>query len=731
MAALVAPILLWTGSAPAQQTPPDPPVATRTRQDASGDAVSVDGGLEDIVVTAQRRAQNLQDVPIAVTAVSGEALVASGVTDTQQLVAVVPGLSTRSTAGSFQPYIRGIGTSSSIVENPVALYIDGVYYAQQREGLRELNDVEQIAVLKGPQGTLFGRNATGGVIQITTKAPERTFRGEFGSSIDNYALIRSDLYVTGGLTEHLAASLSAQFSTQGDGWGNNLTTGNDTYRLRHSVGVRGKLLFTPTDLTSLLLIGDYAQRDALQNSYQNYPGTRLSFVDLVPLDSVYDSYAGTDSFQKFKGGGVSLQIDHEFDFANLLTISAYRRGKGDYLFDNAADPASSFVVRSPDAPNESFSQEIQLTSPTGGRFNWVLGAFYFSSLNGVDPIRRDIRGALAPAPLSVTVNTTVGEEETESVAPFGQIDWEFIDDTTITLGARWTYERRKVDSTSTLLRVNGSTAIQTRNESSTIREPSFRAALSHEFDDDVLGYLSFNTGIKSGGFNVLNPANAGYLPEKLEAYEVGLKTQLLDRRLRLNLAGFYYDYANVQVIQFANGFQSIVNGAQARLYGLDVDVETELARGLRLSGGFEIARSKFVNYLNAVFTTPRPTGGAIITAGDATGNRLPLAQEFTGTLALDYRHDLDRGARIDWNATANYNGNYFFEPDNFLKQDDFIYLNGSMIYTLPGGKASLMVFVRNLLDERVISQPTAQSFGYPVTYGSPPRTFGVGARVDF
>lgn len=180
--ALVAPIGLSAQVAVAQQT---------------GDDAS-DGGLGEIVVTAQKRSENLQKVPIAITAVDGDALQSSGVTDTRDLVAVVPGLQVRTTTGSFQPAIRGIGTSSSVVENPVSLYIDGVYYPQQREGLRELNDVEQVAVLKGPQGTLFGRNATGGVIQITTRRPSHEFQGTFGASIDNYALFRSNVYLTGG-----------------------------------------------------------------------------------------------------------------------------------------------------------------------------------------------------------------------------------------------------------------------------------------------------------------------------------------------------------------------------------------------------------------------------------------------------------------------------------------------------------------------------------------------------
>jgi iron complex outermembrane recepter protein len=690
---------------------------------------SEDLSLGEIVVTAQKRAENLQEVPISVTAIGGESIAASGIADTRDLATLVPGLAIRTTTGSFQPAIRGIGTSSSVVENPVSLYIDGVYFPQQREGLRELNDIEQVAVLKGPQGTLFGRNATGGVIQITTRKPSQEFSGEMGVSIDNYALFKGNMYLTGGLSETLSASLSTFYSTQGDGWGKNVTTGNDTYRLRHDFQVRGKLLFEPGPDTQITVIGDYQDKDALTNSFQNYPGTQLSFVNLVPLTSEYDTYSGIDPEQKFKGGGLSLQIDHDFGFAKLLSITSWRKGKGRYLFANAFDPAASFIVDSPNAPNEDYTQEIQLISPKQ-TLSWVLGAYYFHNKIGALPHLRIVSGGAAPAPTSTVLNTTNGLEFSESIAPFGQLDWEFATGTTLTLGARYTYEKRKVDTTSTILRRNGTSVVIALNAKQSIEKPSFRVALSHKFSDDVLGYVSFNTGIKSGGFNVINPGNPAYLPEKLTAYEAGLKTELFDNRLRFNVAGFYYDYSNVQVIQFLAGAQTVVNGASAKLYGIDADFEAQLTDGLRLSGGFMIEHSEFTKYDNAVFSTPNPAGGAIISIGSAKGKRLPLAQEFVATVALDWHRELSSGS-IDANITANYNGDYRFEPDNFLRQGAYTMLNASLKYTLPGDRISISVFGKNLTDEHILAQPSTQPIGYPTTYGGAPRTYGVAARMTF
>ena len=692
-----------------------------------------DGGLEEIVVTAQKRDEDLQRVPIAITAVSGEAIVARGVNSTMELNAIVPGLNVRTASGAAQTFIRGIGTTSNVVENPVALYIDGVYLPQQRDGLRELVDVEQIAVLKGPQGTLFGRNATGGVIQITTRAPSHEFSGEARGEIDTYATIRTRFYATGGLSDAVAASLALGYAHQGQGYGDSITTGNDTNRLRHEFNARAKVLFEPSSRTSITLIGDYLKRDQLANSFQPYPGTSLSLPGTGPLKSKYDSYQGADSFIAYEGGGASLTVDHDLDFARLVSISAYRQGKTQFLFDNAAVPGRLFIVRTPNSPNRMYSQEFQLVSSKSERFNWVAGVYLFDYRNSARPIVREFR---APLPNPNDFTTTNGTELTRSVAPFGQLTYRVLPRTNLTLGARYTYEKREARVVQVANRRNGTivnifppgdTALVTNKL--TIKKPTFRVALDHQFTDDILGYVSFNTGIKSGGFNVINPSPR-FLPEKLTAYETGVKSELFDNRLRLNVAAFYYDYTNIQVIQFVGIAQTVVNGAGAELYGIDVDFEVEPVRDLRISGGFEIEHTEFTDYRGAVFSTPRPTGGAAIFAGDATGNRLPLAQNFSGTIAVDYHHELPRGA-LDFNVTANHNGDYFFEADNFLRQGAYTILNSSLRWTLPGDQVSVTLFARNLLDEQVITQATTQGLGYPAAYSNTPRSFGGAVQVKF
>lgn len=699
-------------------------------------AEAEDIGVAEIVVTAQKRAENLQKVPIVITAVSGDKMERAGVTSLQSLPTIAPGLNSRVTAGAFQPYIRGVGTSSNVVENPVSLYIDGVYLPQQREGLRELPDVEQIAVLKGPQGTLFGRNATGGVIQITTRQPTQEFRFMAKAGIDNYETMRGTMFVSGGLTDSIAASFSADYAHQGEGYGTNLTTGGDTFRLDHSLSLRGKLAIELGDRTDVTLIADYMDRKERTYSFVPYPGTSY-IVPYTPVPDVQDTRSPIEPFTAFKGGGVSMTLNHDLDFAKLVSITSYRRGSSRYRFDDvpAGIPVFYVQVDKGDQPNKDFTQELQLISNGDSAFTWTVGAFYYWNRTANDPITRTFfppfYGPAGPAPTANRLSQTYGQETTKSLAPFGQLSFALAPDTNLTVGGRYTYEKRELEGRTVLTRYSGAVVtIPTAPSSLTIKKPTWRVALDHQFNPDVLGYVSYNRGIKSGGYNILNVANPAYLPERLDAYEAGLKTQLFDRHLRLNMGGFYYDYSNLQVIQFINFAQTVVNGAKARIYGLDVDFDARLTSELSLSGGFEWLHARFTDYRNAVGSTPRPTGGAALIVVDASGNRIPQSQKFAASLAADYQTEMSFG-KLHLNLTGNYNGNYYFEPDNFLRQGAFVMINSSLTWTSTDDQYSVSIWGRNLANEKVITNASSQAIGYPISYGQAPRTYGVTAKVEF
>ena len=728
---------------PAQTVPADrptdlaaPPAASTIAPDGADSTTTVG----DIVVTAQKRAENLQRVPIVITAVSGTQLATAGVNSLPELGAVTPGLNVRTTGGAvFQPAIRGIGTSSNVVENPVALYIDGVYLAQQREGNRELPDVEQVAILKGPQGTLFGRNATGGVIQITTRRPTQEFTGEATVGIDNYATFRGSGFVSGGLANGVAASLSADATTQGEGYGKNLTTGHDTFQIAHAISVRGKLLFDLDPKTSVLFIADYLDRKDYTYSFVPYPGTSFSVPLPGPLPNPRDTYSSIDPYASFRGGGISMTIERNLDFAKLVSITAYREGRSDYLFEDvpAGQPVFYVGVPSGDQPNRQFSEEVQLVSEKNGPVTYTGGVFYFYNRNANSPVLRQFFPVFygnPPAPVLANLNqntVTYGSEQTQSVAPYGQLGIRLFEGTNLTLGGRFTYEQRTLTGQLIANHYNGVSLVTLYNPPSlTINKPTWRIALDHQFIPDILGYISYNRGIKSGGFNILTPSNPVYLPEKLDAYEAGLKTELFDRRLRLNAGGFYYNYTNLQVIQFVGVSQTIVNGAKARLYGLDVDFTGRVTPELTLSGGLEAEHARFTSYPGAVGSIPKATGGATLISVDASGNRIPLAQNFVGTLAVDYEKPVSFGT-IHANLTANYNGDYKIEADNFLMQGSYTLLNGSLAWRPKGDRFEVKIWARNMLNALVLNNSSSQAPGYPTSYGTPPRTFGITGKVHF
>lgn len=712
------------------------PGPTRSPAPADG-PVAGDRTVGDIVVTAQRRNENLQKVPIVITAVSGAQLATAGITSLATLGTLAPGFNARTTAGAFQPYIRGIGTSSNVVENPVALYTDGVYLPQQREGYRELPDVEQIAVLKGPQGTLFGRNATGGVIQITTRRPTQAFEFDGSLGIDSYAFLRASAFVSGGVTNNLAGSLSVNVAHQGEGYGKNLTTGNGTDQLLHSLSFRGKLVWDLDPATDVTLIADYMDRRERAYSFIPYPGTQF-IVPVAGVPSKLDTRSIVDPYTAFFGGGISVAINHDLGFAKFVSISSYRQGSANYLFDDAPIGGPSPLLVHVDGggqSNKDFTDELQLVSSGDKRFTWTAGIFFYYNELANTPIVRNFLpsffGGVAPPPANRTT-LTYGLEVTRSVAPFAQVGIELFKDTKLTLGGRFTYERRTLPTAYVIgTRFTGVTTTTSFNYAPlTINKPTWRIALDHQFGADVLGYVSYNRGVKSGGYNVLNPVNPPYQPEQLDAYEVGVKTELFDRRLRLNIGGFYYNYANLQVTQFVGIAQAIVNGAKAELYGIDVDFNARVTPEFTLSGGLEGLHSKFSQYNNAVGSTPRPTGGAIIFPTDATGKRLPQAQNFVGTLSGDYETPVSFGS-LHFNATASYNGDYFFEADNFLRQPAYVLANTSLSWTSLSKQYTVTLWARNLADERVISNATSQAIGYPTSYlAQPPRSFGITGKVS-
>lgn len=712
----------------AQSTPPMKP-APEVGSEPTLDANS-ENGLGEIIVTAQRRSENLQKVPIAITAVSSEQLATSGVKSTQDLQIAVPGLQLLSIGGALTPRLRGVGsgTTGPGLEGAVAVYVDDIYFASGADVAMDLADVEQISVLKGPQGTLFGRNSTGGVIQIRTREPSKDFRLNLATSFDNYETWRSDGYVSGGLTDSLSAGLSVAYITQGQGWGKNLASGRDTYKIDHSISVRGKVKWQPSDRTTIWASADFSDRRGNQAlNFRPFPGYN-GIIPAPQTDRPWDTNNYRDSFIDYQGGGASLKISQELGFADLVSITGYRNSRYSYAFT----PTTSVVpIADIDIKDRSkqFTEELQLVSTGSGPLRFTVGAFYFYN-RARSGQTTNIRGPLA-APALLIQQRNPATLDTNSIAGFGQATYSFTPSTRFTAGIRLTYEERKLYGQQFAIVPPGAPVlITTVQDEITSTDPTWRVSVEQDVDPNVTVYASYNRGVKSGGFNTRSLTNPPFKPEKLDDYELGLKSQFLDRRVRLNLAGFYYNYKNIQVPIYA--VQSFVlNGASSEIYGLDADFQARVSSRLRLNASANLLHTKFTSFPLAPATIPNPgnLGGAQV-SGDASGNRLPYSSKLTYNIGVDYEIPISDGT-ITLNANDNYNSGYFVEADNRLRQGSYHVLNASIVWAASGSRYSVRAFINNILNEAYVSQAGSVGFSYIADYSNPPRVIGGSLQVAF
>lgn len=703
------------------QPPATAPAASDPGQDASA--------TDEIVVTAQRRRENLQDVPITVEAFAADTLTSAGVTNTGDLPNVVPGLTVPVSAGYSLPHLRGVGITAigAGIENSVALYVDGVYRGVPSSAALELNNIAQVEVEKGPQGTLFGRNATGGLIQVTTLDPKPGFSGRINLGYGNFDTFTGDVYLTGG-SDVIATDLAARVSHQGQGWGTNVANGEEVNKVDLNLSLRSKTIFTPAAGTKFALILDYAKMDFSTSALRNYDNVPNSFypAGFVGLGT-FNVDADAQPIRKMKEGGASLQFEQDLGFAKLVDIAAYREGEYHYIIDFDLGP-SPYSTNDANQSDKAFSNELQLLSKTDSPLVWALGFYYYHAENGFDPQTISFSGpAVNPArPVTRIVNDST--LITNSYAVYGQATYNFSSRTSLTAGLRYTDEERRIQGVQTGY-LNGVTPITLANVNNRVHTttPTWRVAFSQELGDNVRAYLSYNRGFKSGGYNVTAPALAPYAPEKLDAYELGIKSQFLDKRLTLNASIFYYQYANIQVARFVNGSPQVYNGSGAELYGLDVDFTARVTDRLTLSGGIELEHTRFTDFPNADYfescAVPYPT----ICSLSATGNQLPQTPEQSGTFNVDYRLPL-RSSELTFNANVLASSGYYFAPNNEYKQDAYALLNGSVKWTR--GWFSLSVWGKNLTNSiRAASlnqAPTALAVAY-----APPRTYGATVGLKF
>ncbi|MEJ7935937.1 TonB-dependent receptor [Sphingobium sp. AN558] len=690
------------------------------------------GSIGDIIVTAQRRSERLQDVPIAIQAFDSAALEQSGIARPDDLPMIVPAMTFNRSAGGSVPYIRGIGGNDATAgqEAPVSTYVDGVYIQSLYSNNLALKNIARVEVLKGPQGTLFGRNATGGLIHIITKDPSSTPSGEFEVSAGDHQTYTTSGYATSGITANLAADVSYYVRRQEKGYGINLTTGTDT-NFNNEYLIRSKWKYTG-DSTSLTLIGDYTRIESAQGLNRNLLPGVIGAAGNRSSGRYYDTNNNLDFVRNTKAYGGSLQIDHDFGDANLVYIGSIRRDRSSIVADTDVGPAVVAYFRSNFFTN-TMSHEVRLSSDTSGRSSWIGGLYYLNSKGG--PHLRVFAG-----PAALLVSNLVGQVKTDSYSIFGEYALKLFGQGRLTIGGRYTIDKREASGSS-----NGVTTMRPDLEK-TFKEPTYRVVYDHHINDDVMVFASYNRGFKSGNYN-LQPISAPFDPETLDSYEVGTKTSFMNGKLRFNASAFHYKYKNLQV-RITRGFTtSTFNAAAAEVNGMEGDLSFSPFAGLTFNAAAAYVDSKYVSFRSAqsfvpvssilapgqrcpgVTTGAAPTGGNCIVPADATGKPLIRSPKFSGNLGVTWEQPLASG-NLTSTVRISYRDGFNWEPDGRVPEHNNTLINGSIVWKTADEGLGIGIRAENLLASRYQILGGSVEAGDYYSAGSP-RTYSVFAEFKF
>lgn len=721
----------WSIPALAQADPAAP--TDETAADSTADATADDqstqaadtGGIPDMIVTAQRRGQNMQKVPIAVNAANADTLETLGLRSTSDLGTIAPAVTFATGLGGGAPTVRGVGgTGAGTDESANALYIDGVYLPTPQSMVFQFNNIERVEVLKGPQGTLFGRNASGGLIQIITKTPGHEPEGSFEVGFSNYDTIRATASLSGGLSDTLAVSLSGVFEDQGDGWGQNFTTGEDAYKGRF-YGGHAKLVWEvgpDTRMTASALYA-YSRPSGVQGG-QILPGERI-FGGGAAL-GFFDQTMNTRSITSNVDRNYALTIKHDFDFATFTSISSRDVSESRLVADADLGPQNRTIVDLK-GPKRSWTQEFQLASPSSSAVQWLVGAFYYRGAWWQDPSRT--RGT-SVAPLEFRQN--ISRQLTNSYALYGQTTVPVTDTTNVTVGLRYTIDKRQHDVTTSTS--NPATApVVFPTERTQDKKLTWRFAVDQQLGERVLAYGSFSRGFKSGLYNIGNPGNPPVRPQTIDAYEIGLKSDLFDRRVRLNLSAFRYEISDIQLRTTVppNPTPIFYNAAKSRINGADADLTVFVNEHFSLRANAAYLSGKYTSFPSAVFFTVNAAPGFGLTTvanSNATGNETVFTPHWVTNLSGQYEIPSSIGT-FKIGATWTYNSGFFFDPQNRTANPSYHMVNGTLTWEPKEGQY-VRLQVNNLFDERYFTTIQPSAFG-DLYFPGAPRTYGIALGVEF
>lgn len=675
--------------------------------------------LEEVVVTAQKREESSQDVPVAISAFSANMLENGGIRTSEDLGLLVPSLVFNSTQNGGSMYMRGIGTKDTQPsgEPLVAMYVDGFYYQSFEAGLFNFSNIERIEILRGPQGTLYGRNATAGLVHLITRDPTDGNALNLELGVGNYNKRTVNLYGAAGLSETLAADLSV-YHEKHDGWGDNLTTGEETNH-RDNFALRSKWVWDASDTTRATLAYDYSRLEGdIGNSGYLAPGTVAadgSVLDYSPYDTTRDvsaSGANSDSW------GVGIKIEHDLGWAAFNSLTSYRQQESFFTVDPDNTGARTVGVYI-NSVTDAFMQELQLISEVGEKFDWSTGLFYQYAGGGPTPISV-ILHFLNDTPL---YEGRVASAYTASLAAYFQGTWHLTNKLNTTFGLRYTQDKQERE-------VAGG-GLNYSKDSETWREPTYRLSLDYAFSEAAMGYVSYNRGYKNGRFSVTAVTAPPVDPEIVDSYEIGMKSQWFDNRARLNANVFYSDYQNLQVevVVPPNPVPETINAAAATIVGLEIDAQALVTDNLSFTAGLTyLAKSEYDSFEGAQVVIPAESGlGNQTVTMDLSGADLRFSPELVYTIGANYSIQTQAG---NWNFNLN-----FRHSDDYLVEDALIstgydVLNTSLGWTSPSERWGVKLWANNLTDELYNLGSNQDGFAYTLMPAAP-RTYGVNFSFNF
>jgi iron complex outermembrane recepter protein len=714
--------------------------ATATASDASL--------LDEILVTAEKRSESVQKTPLAVTALQGDALLQREATNLTAISQDVPGLNVSEQVGQARLTLRGIGLDniSTGAESSVAFNQDGIFYSRSAAALASFYDVDRVEVLRGPQGTLYGRNATGGSINIITHQPTSTLEGGANLTLGNYQTVNADGYVSGPLSATVAGRLSFQVQHH-DGYGKNIVTGTDIDN-KESQAVRGQLLFTPGDRLKILAAVDYYRSHDRSNAYHYLGGVgeTASGAPITPTAILLGGFAATnprdiaspsnpDAHDEFYGA----RIDMSYRLSDALTarsITGYRRAQ--YDVDTTISPFSValFPLKVQEKSNQ-YTQEFQLNVDSDHN-KLVSGLFYLhESITGSEGGPLNLLAVGGPD-LFVQGYFGGGMLTTNAAALYAQDTYSVTDLLRITLGGRYSWERKAVDDQADFdfsTPYSPSNGPLTPHHVASTDFHSFTPKVGVDFDlgSRTLLYASFSKGFKSGTYN-LGSTGPAIRPENVDAYEAGLKTTTEDGKFRANTAAFYYNYKDLQVGKVQGQQVVLENAAAAKIYGLEEELSAKPLHNLTLNLNVSWLHARFTRYVTADQSRP---GGDGVTIDPSSGqpafnlkdNELAQSPNYTVNLAAEYAVEL-RAATLTLRGESNWSDRVYFtgfDRDN-VSQAPYSAQNAFVTYEPADGPWHVTAYVKNIADKTVEASANVATtlVGSPlIGFLLPPRTFGV------